>query len=440
MGALFRKRLMAAAAGLVLLSQGMAFADTVANPYSGDGGVSDFYRWNAPIPAPGRMLRWETLPADQALDGAARGDRILYSSTDGWLPDGAPATGTVVSGLVYLPKGAPPAGGWPVIAWAHGTTGTADVCAPSWQPKAESESQYLNRWLAQGYAIVASDYQGLGTAGPHPYMGLKAAAYGMLDAVRAARAAYPALSPKTIVVGQSQGAHAALGTGLLAPDYAPDVKLLGVVATGVPGEPDFAPTLPADLDQSTTIAKAAVIDPATPRGAVRGLALDRFDPWAVVYLNYFTSYATVDPAFKAADYLTPRGLELLRDVAGGCHSTALAAVFKERPPLSALFTRDPAPYEAKMAVRRRYPDPAFRMPVFIGIGLKDLYTAPELSFNVARAACLRGSTVAVRFYPGQDHSGAVLPSQADSLPFVQALFAGQAVAGNCDGLAWPGRS
>ncbi len=38
---------------------------------------------------------------------------------------------TVATAVVLLPKGIAPAGGWPVVAWAHGTTGVADQCAPS---------------------------------------------------------------------------------------------------------------------------------------------------------------------------------------------------------------------------------------------------------------------------------------------------------------------
>ena len=50
---------------------------------------------------------------------------VLYSSRT---PQGAK---TAVSGSVSVPKGKVPKGGWPVITWAHGTTGVADACAPS---------------------------------------------------------------------------------------------------------------------------------------------------------------------------------------------------------------------------------------------------------------------------------------------------------------------
>ena len=89
---------------------------------AGDGGVSAFYAWKDAVPAtPGKLLRSEPQEEKLALPGASRSVRILYSSTDG-LAGHSPIA---VSGALYLPKGAPPEGGWPLMAWAHGTVGTA---------------------------------------------------------------------------------------------------------------------------------------------------------------------------------------------------------------------------------------------------------------------------------------------------------------------------
>ena len=109
---------------------------------------------------------------------------MLYRSTS---PTGAPIA---VSGTVAVPKGNAPRGGWPVITWAHGTTGIADACAPS---RANVLGGYdnplLNRWLQAGYAVVRTDYEGLGTPGDHPYLIGVSEGRSVLDMVRAARAA-----------------------------------------------------------------------------------------------------------------------------------------------------------------------------------------------------------------------------------------------------------
>ena len=156
--------------------------------------------------------------------------RILYTSTDGI--DGK--TPVVVSGAYFVPKGTPPAGGWPLAAWAHGTTGVGDTCAPSWNPRSERDASYLNAWLQQGFAIVATDYQGLGTPGPHPYLAVRPEAYSVLDSARAVLKAFPDVANRIVVIGQSQGGGAAFATAGTASDYAPELGIRGSVATGVP--------------------------------------------------------------------------------------------------------------------------------------------------------------------------------------------------------------
>ena len=123
-------------------------------PSAGDGGVTPFYIWKDALPKqPGRMLRQEPLPDGQAQPAASQSLRILYSSTDGVGNQARIA----VSGTLYLPKGTLPAGGWPVVAWAHGTTGIADVCAPSWRGNTDRDKAYLDAWLSHGFAVVATD-------------------------------------------------------------------------------------------------------------------------------------------------------------------------------------------------------------------------------------------------------------------------------------------
>lgn len=324
-----------------------------------------------------------------------------------------------------------------MIAWAHGTTGVADACAPSRRAPSPDNATVLMSWLNQGYAIVATDYEGLGTAGPHPYFGVKSAAYSVLASVRVARRAFPVLNSRTVIVGHSQGAHAALSAGLIAPHYARELDIRGIVATGVPGERGFeaaADTLPSP------IARAPLPEPAAPRGIVRGVAMDRFDGWTIVMMHYFASYAPVECGFRAEDWLTARGIALRDEMAKSCRGPIQTALFTEKQSSSAIFARDPALLEARHTAARRYPDPAFRMPVFFGIGLADAFTAPELAFNVARSACLRGSKVTVRFYPGAGHSGSLLAAQTDAGIFARKAFNGSTAEQDCLGLRWLGRS
>src|SRR3984893_2417396 len=127
---------------------------------TGDGGTPAFYAWSGELDGqPGKILRQE--PGTVDLANASQSVRILYISTDGL--DGKRKV--AVSGVLYVPKGVAHKNGWPLIAWAHGTVGVADVCAPSFGGRSERDLTYLNFWLQQGYAIVATDYQGLGGRG-----------------------------------------------------------------------------------------------------------------------------------------------------------------------------------------------------------------------------------------------------------------------------------
>ena len=184
----------------------------------------------APAPAAGALIESGPLAPEFGLDGAAQAFAIRYGSTDGVV-----GSGTVpVTAALFIPKGTPPAGGWPLIAWAHGTVGIGDDCAPSRNPRSARDRTYLDHWLGEGYAIVATDYQGLGGPGPHPYLNSRAAAYSTLDAVRAVLGGDFGLANKVLLVGQSQGAGAAFATAGYAADYAPDVNVRGTIATGLP--------------------------------------------------------------------------------------------------------------------------------------------------------------------------------------------------------------
>ena len=65
-----------------------------------------------------------------------------------------------VTGVVVVPSGTSPAGGWPVVSWAHGTNGTNSSCAPSLDPVTDIPN--VNNLLAQGWEVTATDYQGEG--------------------------------------------------------------------------------------------------------------------------------------------------------------------------------------------------------------------------------------------------------------------------------------
>lgn len=393
------------AMALLALTSGAAAQAIADDPRQGDGRVSSFYRWSEAVPqAPGRMLRSEPLPQELHLAEAGRQLRILYTSTDGV---GGKAV-LPVSGAIFLPKGPAPKGGWPVVAWAHGTVGMADICAPSWAGRSYRDVRYLNQWLARGYAVVATDYQGLGTPGPHPYLNTRPEAYSVLDAVRAALGAGLGLGKAVVVVGQSQGAGAAVATAAFAHAYAPDVKLLGVVATGVPN------LSPAGLA-------------ATPAGDP-----DKADP-TLAYLFYIGLMAgQTRPDFDPARLFTPAALPILDQARTSCVLSLESDVALAKLTRRAALQPEAIPAAlVPLLPALIYPTLKLGVPLFVGTGTRDEDVAPESQVALVKAICATGGTVVAKSYP-EDHSGTLTQSFPDASRFVADLFAGHAIASTCE--------
>jgi hypothetical protein len=383
----------------------------VLDPSQGDGGVSAFYVWDKEVPGtPGKLLRQEPLPENLMLAKASKGLRVLYTSTNGI--DGK--TPITVSGAVYFPKGKPPSGGWPVVAWGHGHTGVADVCAPSWAPqrRRERDVEYLNAWLAEGFAIAATDYQGLGTPGGHPWGVLRAEGYSLIDSARSAIAAFPELSDTAILIGQSQGSRAVLSASLFAHHYARSFKFKGTVATGVAVAPPFS---------LETKAPQIRVPPRTGGGANARLAVESL-----------FRFLALDRGFHPADYLNDAAKPAFEASRTGCSASIEQAVAENGLTTENVFKKDPTAAVANAEQYLRFPRTRFAHPVFIGTGLDDITEPPQSQYNFIMAACHEGSTVEAHYYPGKDHSGAVNASLVDSIPFVKKILAGQRVASNCD--------
>src|SRR5215471_8520907 len=391
-------------------------AKATQDPLQGDGGVSPFYLWTDDIPEiPGNMLREEALPNDLLLANASQARRILYTSTDG-IDGKSPVT---VSGAVFFPKDSPPSGGWPIIAWAHGTVGIADVCAPSWQGRSQRDIDYLNAWLAQGYAIVASDYQGLGTPGVHPYLAVRPEAYSVLDGLRASLHQYPQLSNSVVIVGQSQGAQAAIAVAGLASRYAPEITVRGTVATGVPF---IRPPKPRSEN--------------APRPSDN--QSDKADPTLTYRLLVLYLTQRLIPEFTFADYVSDRAMPTVALARTECYPALLKSTQTAELTPGNTFRKDITELSNAVFPYMMYATLKFDHPVFVGTGTEDRDVDPKLhQYPLVKAACEAGSTIEHHYYLGLDHSGTVNASLADSIPFVKKLFAGEPIISNCGSVQPP---
>ena len=283
------------------------------DPYFNEDEYQEFYTPPDPLPpgAPGDLIRTEPSrlvlePSGQLGMIMADATRIMYRSTD---VHGNPMA---VTGTYFEPYNEWPGGGpRPLLVYGPGTQGQGDQCAPSrqfnqgihWRPFLDLafnyEELFVSTMVARGFAIVMTDYQGLGTPGLHTYVGRVPQGNAMLDAARAAkRLPGTSLDPEGPLAfwGYSQGGGAAASAAELAPSYAPELNVVGTYAGGPP----------ADLKELFPYADGSVLV-----GAV-GYALN----------SVMTAYPEHADAIRSK--LTPRGEDFIFKVADQCVAETLA--------------------------------------------------------------------------------------------------------------------
>ncbi|KJC36047.1 lipase [Bradyrhizobium sp. LTSP885] len=388
------------------ISTSTASAESPSIP--GDGGVPAFYTWTDKVPpTPGQMLRTEPLTATQSLTEAGQNIRILYTSTDS-IDNHTPI---VVSGALFVPKGTPPLGGWPLMAWAHGTVGSADVCAPSFTSRSGRDSRYLNHWLAQGYAVVATDYQGLGTPGLHPYGLTRPLAYGVLDSIRAVMQGSFDVSTRVVVFGQSQGGRAAFATAVYAKTYAPELNIVGVVTTGTP----YAAVHDQDDEELANARKSVV-------------------PTFAYDVLRISTAAMLDPSFVPADYVDDRAIPAFELSQRACLRAIEQKIVADGLTFDSSFKRSPKSALGAINREAAYPTLQSDIPIFVGTGGKDRDVFVPGQVALVNNACKAGDRIEWHLYPELDHSGTVNGSLPDSTQFVARAFAGEHIDGNCKSL------
>ncbi|MGV0808537.1 alpha/beta hydrolase family protein [Mycolicibacterium setense] len=385
-------------AATVVLLCGLVTAPTSAAAPNWSG--LDARHHDAPIPAAGTLIEAVPLDPELSVPGAASAYRILYSTVD---QHDSPALSTAA---VFTPHGEPPEGGWPTIAWAHGTVGLGDDCAPSAQPRSARDAQYLTHWLDQGYAVVGSDYAGLGTPGLMSYLNSVATAHSVVDSVIAMHHMELPLSPKWAIVGQSQGGGAAVNSARWATEFSRGTGLdyRGVVATGTPFNVE-------------SIVKQSGPDMALP---------PNLGPAANSYTGYILAgFREARPDIDVDSVLTPAGLAAVDKAETLCKPeldqqlTGMTPTGFFSAPLATL----PGAAEALDAYLGT-PTSGYDRPIFLGVGLQDRDVPPSMTLQLDDQLRANGQDVTLKVYPDEDHSGTVLASLPDSTPFLAAAFAG----------------
>ncbi|MEC3952663.1 lipase family protein [Nocardia sp. CDC153] len=339
----------------------------------------------------GRLESVELLNGAWSFDKAAVSLGLTYMTTD---QRGNAARAT--AGL-YLPAGLPPAGGWPLVVWAHGTIGIGNDCAPSHRPQSDRNRSYFNQILDSGYAVLAPDYQGLGTGGNFSYYNTEVESRSILDAVTAVRALPVQLSQHWVLIGQSEGAHAVMSAAALYaqnPRYA--AGLTGVIATGLRTNP-----------------------PKSLREMFRASSTGSDNQ--VGYAGYYLAALEELHPGSVTPYLSEFGRQYVEKAATECLSDLVADAQGRRPAALVADPDNPTPtFESDIKSLVGYQENLVPADVMIGYGTADIDVPPAdtPAYGPTLQAHNPWVHVTVTAYPGKDHSGAFLASLPDALDFL----------------------
>jgi Secretory lipase len=353
--------------------------------------------------APGTVVRAAPLRHGLWIPGTtSRAFKLTYVTTDA-RGRRVPSTGTL-----FVPRGPAPRGGWPVISWAHGTSGLGDRCAPSRVGPAlpRRDRPYLANWMREGYAVVASDYAGLGTPGLPAYLNGRSEAHNIVDIVKAGRAyaaghlpASARLARRWVVIGQSQGAGAAIYTARYATAFGGrGLDYRGAVGTGTP----------AYIEN--------VVEAISPGFPVLSGGTN-------AYLAYtFASLRRIYPELGLKGILTASGRKYLALAERECVNDFEKSL--EDVDFGRFFTGPVSALPRFSSTVTRYmamPERGFDRPFFMGHGRTDGDVPYGLTIPYVRVLRANHQPLTFKAYDS-DHSGTLIASQKDTHPFVRKLF------------------
>lgn len=346
---------------------------------------------------PGKLLRSEefseyTFPFPGGLKAEEMGVktvRFLYLSQS--------ASGKLVpaSGVVVIPYGKPPAGGWPVVVWAHGTCGVARPFAPSLMKDLYYSWEGLLQWPMLGYAVVAPDYAGLGTKVKHEYLMAPAQGQDVIYSVPAARKAVPQLGPRWVAIGHSQGGTAVLFAAELQ-SKVKDPNYLGAIAIAPGGDLE---SVTENISKSTNHGYCA-------------------------FLAY--GIKSVYPEFKHADFLSPEAVKLMGVVEnGGWYVTLSTYAYQVQvgKMLQADWKRNEQ-FKRFCRQSRLGQKPPYG-PVLLLQGEADKVITTKVTDALYQRMQRHGASVQYKKYPGLDHDPLMFGSFRDQLRWAQDRFNGK---------------
>jgi pimeloyl-ACP methyl ester carboxylesterase len=355
--------------------------------------LTSFYDTPNPLPAgrPGDLIRAEVFE-EYALPPGVSAVRVLYHSRS--------ATGedVLASGVVLFPEDeTPPAGGWPVIAWAHGSRGVARQCAPSLMRDLDSGS-FLSMYVEMGYAVVATDYTGLGTRFRNAFSDMQSNATDVSNSIPAARSAVPQLGRKWVALGTSEGGMAVAALAELETEVRDANYLGGIAISGVAETKDLYEHL------------------------AQGPSHD-----VLAFLAY--GIKTVYPEFQPGDMLTEKALTLYHQIEEACAIAQTGREIAAGEMLKPHWQDDKyvKQYFARNTLGQK---PAYG-PLLVISGETDPALPLPATAPVIARMCKQGDRIQFEKYPDPDPRSLAGNSVMSQITWIRARFSGAQAPANC---------
>lgn len=367
--------------------------------------------------------------------------RIAYVSSD------MNEAKTISTGLVIAPTGAPPAEGRPIVAWAHGTTGTAQNCGPS---QVFDPAQDLNEYnliggtswtdfgiaaasdfIKEGYVVVATDYQGLGGGGVHQYA---VAATQARDVINSARAVgsmgLSGAGKQAIAYGWSQGGGATLSAASL-PSY---IASTGTAFDGL----DFVGFVALAPQEVEVLFPPGATDPAAADKAILGMN-QTFGENIFNFTHYIMAMwatAAANPDLKLNDIFTDEAVTAINAVLNNkcMHPAADTFSFNFGDNYKSML--QPQPQNSAAWVKGLIDGSVTAdlpvAPVIIYFGDKDVTNDPVMGKLYQEQRCAKGANITRVQLPGEQNHFTTPPvSQPLFVPWIKDRFAGKPIENGC---------
>ena len=423
------------------LTATLAMAGTVASAQAAEVALPPFYQAASVLPAQGRLGQVVAKERVATAIPGAQAWRIAYVSSD------VRERKTLSTALVIAPQGKLPAAGRPIVAWAHGTTGTAQNCGPSQltDPAQDLNEYYLlggsswtdfgvpaaTQFIRDGYVIVATDYQGLGGGGVHQYAIAATQGRDIVNAVRAVGSlGLSGRGKQAVAYGWSQGGGAALAAASLQTYIdRPGSAFDGLAFVG------FVALAPHEVE--VLIPPGSTEEPAAQK-VMQGLS-QAFTDNVFNFTHYaMTMWATAAafPELKLTDVFSDDGVKVLDEVFGKkcMHPAADTLSFNFGDSYKALIKSQPSNSAAwvKGLIEGSVTSQGPAAPVVIYWGTKDTTNNPVMGKLYQQRRCAQGANVARVQLPGeQNHFTTPGVSQPLYTAWIADRFAGKPMADGC---------